>query len=222
MSQQRQFMTRIEGLVGSLSPRDRKLLAGLALFGSVVYVGGLWTTLYSVLDDRAGRVRDAKTQLTEALALQEQYIAAASVLRAQQGRLRQHAGTPVTAFVEKAAGEADLSDALKSVNERGKPEQVGSMSQATWTVDLAKAPLDGLVQFLYEVETSGYPIAVQSATFKASGKPGARVIDLKLDVVVYEVALDEEEPAESPAEADAGSASPSGSVPAGPVSEEAP
>lgn len=199
MSALQRGVTRIEGVVETLSPRDRKLLGGLALSLSVGFVILLWTTLYNVLQDRAGRVRDAKTQLGEALALQEAYVSAAAVLRAQEGRLRQHAGTPVTAFVEKLASEAELSGALKSVNERGKPEQVGSISQATWTIDLLKAPLDAIVEFVFELETSGYPIAVQEATFKASGKPGAKVIDLKLDVVVYEVALDDtpESPEES-------------------------
>ncbi len=190
MSTSKGLAGTIEAQLETLSPRDRRLLVGLMLFGGVVGVGLLWYLLYGVVSDRAARVRDAKAQLTEVLELQGEYVDAAAILRAQESRLRQHAGTPVTAFVERLAGEADLSAALKSVNERGKAESVGSLTQSTWSIDLAKAPLDALVEFLYEMETSGYPIAVQKADFKATGKAGARVIDLKLDVLVYDVALE--------------------------------
>ena len=59
----------IQGQIDAMSSRDRKLLTGLVMFMSFLAVAVLWYGLSSALDSQAGKVRDLKSRLTEALEL---------------------------------------------------------------------------------------------------------------------------------------------------------
>ncbi len=181
-------MDALGSQLDGMSPRDRRLLLGLGAGLALGLVAGTWWLLAGVLEDRASRVREAKLNLETVYEMQAEFAEASKRLQASESRLRSHSATPVTAYVEKLAAEHGLSDKLRSVNARGNPESVGNLEQANYTVDFQKAPLDALVGFLHELESGGYPIQVQEANFKASGKPGERVLDLKLDVLAIRLA----------------------------------
>lgn len=178
----------IEGQLETLSPRDRRLLMGLVSALALGLSVGLWWFLAGVLEDRASRVRDAKNHLEAVYALQDEYVGAAARLQSQEARLKTHAATPVKAYVEKLASDHGLSDQLRSVNGRGNPEMVGNLEQSTFTIDLQKAELQALIELLVDMETGGYPVQVQEANFKSSGKPGEKKIDLRLEVVAIRLA----------------------------------
>ena len=65
----------VERQLENMSQRDRRLLVGLLAFMGLAVVGVLWFVLYNSLEDKASRVRDAKSKLEEVQVLQREYLA---------------------------------------------------------------------------------------------------------------------------------------------------
>ncbi|MFT4625039.1 MAG: type II secretory pathway component PulM, partial [Myxococcota bacterium] len=159
----------VERQLENMSQRDRRLLVGLLAFMGLAVVGVLWFVLYNSLEDKASRVRDAKSKLEEVQVLQREYLAAAAQAEAQETRLRAYQGRPVSAYIEQIAGEQGILDYLRAVNSQGSPEVVGTIKQTIYTVDMQRVPeLDSLVRFLHELETGGYPARVDTANFRTT------------------------------------------------------
>ncbi|MFT5457622.1 MAG: type II secretory pathway component PulM [Myxococcota bacterium] len=179
----------VERQLENMSQRDRRLLVGLLAFMGLAVVGVLWFVLYNSLEDKASRVRDAKSKLEEVQVLQREYLAAAAQAEAQETRLRAYQGRPVSAYIEQIAGEQGILDYLRAVNSQGSPEVVGTIKQTIYTVDMQRVPeLDSLVRFLHELETGGYPARVDTANFRTTVRRDELTYNLKLDLVVYSLA----------------------------------
>ncbi len=176
-------MAFVERQLETLSPRDRKLLVGLFLFFGMVFVGGLWYFLHGVLDDKASRVRDAKSRYAEMQMMQGEYRQASAQLAAQESRLLEFQKEPVTAYVERMATKHGIVEQLRDVSTQGS-ENVGRLVQTRYTVRLQKAPQEALYRFLYELETSGFPATVDQANFKVSYVKREKFMDLNLDLIV--------------------------------------
>jgi hypothetical protein len=176
-------MAFVERQLEALSARDRKLLVGLFVFGGVILIGGLWYFLHGILDDKASRVRDAKSRYAEMQVMQLEYRQAAATLAAQESRLRQYQKQPVTAYIEQVATKHGIVEQLRNVSQQGS-ETVGRLVQTRYSVDIKKAPQENLMRFLYELETSGFPASVEQADFKVSFVKRDKFLDLSLDLVV--------------------------------------
>lgn len=179
-------MARTPGRLDSLSDRDRKLLAFLVLFFGLVGTGILWFSLRSSLNDKAARVRNAKDNYEVLVAMEEAYLDAASTIQASEARLKSSGGERLDAFVEKIAVQTDVRDALHSVDARGT-EKVGNLSQVRYEIQLRKLPLANALDFLYDLETSGYPVSVERATFKTVFVSGTRLVNVNADVVTLSI-----------------------------------
>ncbi len=62
---------------------------------------------------------------------------------------------------------------------------MGTVKQTTFKVELKKLDVQTTVDFLYTLETSGYPLAVQSARFKTLRSGDEKLLTLTLEVVSY-------------------------------------
>ncbi len=171
----------------SLSPRDRRLLLGLLGFGGFLFVFGLWWALSGVLSELGERVRGANDKLGQILVLKTELDQANQRLAAQEDRLAKFRDQPVSAWVEHLAQDHDVQNELRSVDEVDR-ESEGSLEQIQYKVELKKAQYDPMLDFLYGLESSGYPAQIEVATIKSSlGKDKSRVYDLTLEIVVYQV-----------------------------------
>jgi type II secretory pathway component PulM len=177
----------LERQLESLSPRDRRLLAGLLGFGALAVVFGLWWVLSGALSELGGRVYTANEKLGEILAMKSELDQANSRLASQSDRLAQFKSQPVSAWVEKLAQTHGVSNELRSVDEVDRSTE-GSLEQIKYKVELKKAAYDPMLDFLYGLESSGYPAQIEVATIKSSlGKDKTKVYDLTLQIVVYQV-----------------------------------
>ncbi len=179
-------MARTPSRLDSLSGRDRKLLAFLVLFFSLVGTSILWFNLRGSLEDKASRVRSAKDNLEIIVVMEEMYLEAAATILASEERLKTSGGERLDAFVEKIAVQTDVRDALHSVDARGT-EKVGNLSQTRYELQLRKLPLTNALDFLYDLETSGYPVSVKRATFKSVFVSGSRLVNVNADVVTLSI-----------------------------------
>lgn len=178
----------IERQIESLSPRDRRLLFGLFTFGTLVGVSLLSWTLYGLLDDKASRVRTARDNLATARLYQAEYQTAAADLAAQESRLREFEDKRLSAHLEELASKRGVTENLRSVNESGS-EVVGNLKQTRYAVELKDLEHVDAIGFLYELETSGYPVSVDQAEFRAKkARDGASKLDLSLELLVFSLA----------------------------------
>jgi type II secretory pathway component PulM len=178
----------IERQLESLSPRDRKLLIGLVSFIAVVFVSVLWYSLYSVLNDKVSRVRETKSQLEAVRILDAERVDAMAKLESAEARLAQYKGKRVSAHIEEVAQKRDIpQEQLRAVNEVGS-EQVGKVKQTTYKVDLKGLDYSDAYGFIYELETSGYPVHVQTADFRKTFVKKEKKLNVTLELVVFELA----------------------------------
>jgi len=177
----------VERQLESLSPRDRKLLVGLVLFVGVVLVGGLWFTLYGMIDDKASRVRNARSKLEEIRVLQAEYLEAAGRIEEQEARLSQYAGQRVSAYIEQVAAKRGVLEQLRSVNEAGS-EEVGNIKQSTYRIELKRIDYEAAFGFIYELETSGFPTHIDMAQFRTVRSREGKDLDVTLELTVYSLA----------------------------------
>ncbi|MBA2320361.1 MAG: hypothetical protein H0V89_04325 [Deltaproteobacteria bacterium] len=177
----------VERQLETLSPRDRKLLAGLLGFGGLAAVFGIWWVLSGMLSEMGTRVRSSNEKLGQIIALKAELDEANERLAAQEDRLAQFRDQPVGAWVEKLAATHGVQNELRSVDETERNTE-GSLEQVSYKIELKKAAYDPMLEFLYGLESSGYPAQVEVATIKSSlGRDKAKVYDLTLEVVVYQV-----------------------------------
>lgn len=173
----------VEQQLEALSPRDRRLLVGLVLFLLFVITGGFWYMLHSTLQDKASRVAIAKESYARIQKLEAEYRTADGQFQSQKGRLEQAQRQPVTTWVEDLANRHQLRDALSAVRETSR-EQVGDIQQVRYTVEMKRAQQEPLYRFLYELETSGFPAKVETASFRVASVREEKQMDLTLDIMV--------------------------------------
>jgi len=177
----------IERQLEQLSPRDRRLLMGLISFFTVAGLVVLWWTLAGLQADKESRVLAAKNDYLIVSELQAQFQDASERLDAQESRLGQYQGKRVSAHIEEIANNRDVRSSLKAVKESGS-EVVGSIKQTRYNVDLKDLTYQDAVGFLYELETSGYPLSVETAHIRGKKTRDGKKVDVALELVGFSLA----------------------------------
>ncbi len=179
-----------QGIVGAvqaqfdqLSPRDRRLLAGLLAFFGLLFVVFVAMTLRGRLDDKASRVVAHKETLSAMHELQREYAFAAARIEQAEARLREFGSKPLQAYVEETARRVDATDELAV--SRQQSEVVQGVEQTRYKVELRRVPLDAAVQFIYDLETGGYPLRVDAADFKTVTVQGEKFVRVTLELTSY-------------------------------------
>jgi type II secretory pathway component PulM len=184
MDRIRELRARLSEQLEALSTRDRNLFTGLVLGVATVFVGLVTWSLLGVLDDRASRVRTAKDNLNTAQELATEHAILAAKVAAAEARMGEFRPTQVNTYVESWASEAGVLAGLKEVRETSS-QTVGTFRERDYRVDIQGIPLDGVVRFLYRVETSPYPIKVRAARFKVRDPRRERTLDLDLELSTF-------------------------------------
>lgn len=179
------FRAALDAQIEALSPRDRRLLAGLIVFFGLAMSGGIVWMARSLVDDKASRVRVAKDNLEIIQAIADEYDLAEQKIARAEERLKQFENQPGSAYLESVARNNGVIDQL-TVNQQGT-EALGTLRQTNFRADLKRVNLQQTLEFLHEIETSGYPITVTMARFKATGPAEAKVIDLTMELASYQM-----------------------------------
>jgi len=176
----------VQAQLDSLSPRDRKLLAGLIAFLGLLFVGFVALTLRGRLEDKASRVVTAKQSLEAMQELQQEYVVDSKRVDQATERLEEFGDKPLSAYVEETARRVDASDEL-SVSKQQSENQSG-FEQTRYKVDLRRVPLDAALQVIYDLETSGYPLEVDSAELRSIHVKDQTMVRVTLEITAYSLA----------------------------------
>ena len=181
---------RIQDLLAEMSPRDRMLLFALVGFFSVLFLVGSTVVMTSHLDGKHEALTDREYQLQQVEALREEFDAAQAQMVDISEKMETHGKTTLATFLEKAASKAQISDALKEVDQRGVSE-FGGLEETSYAVRVSRITLDQLVGFLYEVETAGFPVRITSMKAKTVYVSGEKFLDINLDMAAVKIVEEE-------------------------------
>ena len=176
---------RFSQLVATMSQRDRALFMGLVLlvYGSVL--GGFWWFGKGILRDTHSRVNDEEQTLATLSGMAADQAAAAADVERIESELKKHEGTDLSTFVEKSAQKIGVSPTLQ-VRERETSED-GNLQSKTYSVEVQKVTLQQVKDFLFELESNGYPLKITGARFKTTTQAGIKVLNVSLDVTAYKL-----------------------------------
>ncbi len=168
----------------AMSTQDRNLLTGLICVVALIFAGVVTYTLQGVITSRAASVIEAKESLVLTQQMAQEYASLRDRIEAAEARMATFRPTQVSTYVETWATTAGVAEGLKEVRETGN-QAVGAYRERDYKVDLQRQDLDGVVKFLYAIETSQYPVEIRSAKFRVMQTRDDRFIDLGLELVTY-------------------------------------
>ena len=174
---------RFGQLVATMTPRDRWLFMGLVLlvYGSVL--GGLWYVGHHMLANVRSRIDDEEQSYATLSGLASDQTSAAADVERIEAELKKNSGTDLSSFVEKAAQKIGIASSLQ-VRERDTSAD-GNLQSKTFSVEVTKVTLQQVKDFLYELESTGYPLKVTGARFKTTSQAGVKMLNVSLDVTAY-------------------------------------
>ncbi|MCB9680367.1 MAG: hypothetical protein H6733_02770 [Alphaproteobacteria bacterium] len=184
MDRIRHLQARAVEIYEALGSRERLQLAIVLLLFGTLFVGLITWQLRTTINDRASRVRSAKENLVQAQEMAAEYSVLQARLQAAEARMGQFKPSQMNTYLERWATGAGVQPNMR-IQPIGEPSVVGSFKEQSVRVQLDDVLLEGLVDFLYAVETSPYPIRVRTAKFKATEKRDERFIDLDMELVAY-------------------------------------
>lgn len=178
------IIANVQQQLETMSPRDRNLLTGLVATLAVLLVLGVAYNLNGVLQDRASRVVNAKNNLRTAQELMQDHAVLSARIASAEARMGEFRANQMNTYVEGWANNAGVLDGLKQVRETGS-QMSGTFRERDYRVEVQRIELEGLLRFVYAVETSPYPIRIRSTRVRVVEQRGERLLDLAVDLVTY-------------------------------------
>ncbi len=175
---------RIQDSTAGLSPRDRKLLVFLVTFTVVCVIGGGFYLLNNSIKSVQNQVEYREETLRSAQMMAVEYQANQETAAAIREKLTEHKGANLSAYLEKAAQSVGIADRLDSVKESSTSVN-GELEEKLYSATLSKLSLEDATNFLYEIESSGFPLVIRNAKFKTRKRNDNREIKLTLDIASY-------------------------------------
>jgi len=181
---------KIQDSTAGLSPRDRKFLLFLVGFMVLGSLSGSVVWMNSSLKNLAGQVEYREDAIKRTKKMATEFQTNESRANEIAAKLEEHKGANLSAHLEKAAQSVGIADRLDSVKESSS-SITGDLEEKLYTASLSKLSLEEATNFLYEIETSGFPLVVQSAKFKTRLRSQVREIKLTLSIAAYSLAATE-------------------------------
>lgn len=182
-------LERLHDLLSGLSPRDRALLLGLVGAGLLAVLVGGAMALSSSLRGQRERLEERELQLRQVSELTAEHASAEAQIEAIEARIREHEGTDLQAFLEKAGKSVGISDRLNAVREKSSSTQ-GTLEDRLYSVTLTKLTLSEYTSFLYEIEGAGYPLKIRSTKVKRRARGEEVTLDVDMDISAFRVVAD--------------------------------
>ncbi len=180
---------RFGELVATMSDRDRKLFIALVIFGVTVVLLGGWWAGGRYLNDLNSRISDRESTLGLLNGIAAEQESAAGQLVKIEEQLRKNEGMELSAFLEKTAQHVGMQASLKGVRNKSTTTE-GTLEEKLYTVELERVPVQQLSDFLYEMESSGYPLKVRSTRMKTLTAAGLKVLNVSMEVSAFRLVED--------------------------------
>lgn len=177
---------RARDQLAAMSPRDRKLLLGLGIGGALLVVFGGIFLMKGALDAREAKVADRQETLRRVHLLAADFADSQAQAEQIEAKIAEHAGTDMSAYLEQVASRTNVGDRLDAVRQKATSEE-GTLQETIYAVSLSKLGQSELATFLYELESTGYPLQVRTMTVKSRRRADEVTLNVDLDIAAYKL-----------------------------------
>lgn len=183
-NQQSSLIGSVRSQIEQLPPRSRRLLGILLILLGIVWMGGLWWWTSSSLAGQEEDLNSRNKTLQQLQLKQVQYRKAEELIASAEQRLGSQKQNPST-FIETKASEHGVRDMLRSID-KVSSEEKGSLKETRYRVSLQKAPLEGTIELVHDIETAGF-MTTENVSYKSQFVKGDRMITSTIDLIAYEL-----------------------------------
>jgi len=181
---------RVQDLLAGMSSRDRRLLLGLVVSGALAILGGAGWWMKGTLTGLESRVESRSDTLHLLKVMAAEHESALGQSEEIKARLKEHEGTDMSSFLEQAAKNSGVADRLNQVREKSTSSN-GVLEEKLYAVALSTLTTDELSSFLFEVETSGYPLQIRTFKVKSRTRKDEKTLNVDMDIAAFRVLEDE-------------------------------
>ena len=176
----------------ALPPRDRMLAAGLIIstfFGGLSF--GVYTMNKTLKIERQEIERIGKSVELIQVLQAEQANLESEVAQIEES-LAKNATTDLSAFLEQSATKSGFNPKEKNMQVREKSTaKDGRLQEKVFSVSLSNLTTEEFAKFLFQTETSGYPLKIQTSTVKRRKRSDGVNLNLSLDIAAYKLVEEE-------------------------------
>ena len=176
----------------ALPPRDRILAVGLIVS---TFFGGLGFGVYSMnkkLNTERQEIERVGKSVELIQVLQAEQAALKSEVAQIEESLAKNATTDLSAFLEQSATKSGFNPKEKNMQVREKStSKDGRLQEKVFSVSLNNLTTEEFAKFLFQTETSGYPLQIQTSTVKRRKRSDGVNLNLNLDIAAYKLVEEE-------------------------------
>jgi len=109
-----------------------------------------------------------------------------------EASLAKNATTDLSAFLEQSATKSGFNPKEKNMQVREKStSKDGRLQEKVFSVSLSNLTTEEFAKFLFQTETSGYPLQIQTSTVKTRKRSDGVSLNLSLDIAAYKLVEEE-------------------------------
>ena len=181
------------GKILELSPdsADANHYLGRIFFDAGDYASAQPLLLHAV-EKTATPVADYVLYLGWLHEMQGSYADASEQLTELEGKVNAYKATKLSAFLEQCADRVQIRDNLKQVKERSVTT-TESLEEKQYTVQLSRVTVEQFANFLYEAETTGFPMIIKSTKVKTTLAAGQKLLEVTFEISAYRLIEEEQE-----------------------------
>ncbi len=192
MSQLQIYKERALDAFAALPPRDRMLAAGLIVS---TFFGGLGFGVYSMnktLKSERQEIERIGKSVELIQVLQAEQASLESEVAQIEESLAKNATTDLSAFLEQSATKSGFNPKEKNMQVREKSTtKDGRLQEKVFSVSLSNLSTEEFSKFLFQTETAGYPLKIQTSTVKRRKRRDEVTLNLSLDIAAYKLVEEE-------------------------------
>ena len=192
MSQLQIIKERALDAFAALPPRDRILAAGLIVS---TFFGGIGFGVYKMnktLKVQRQEIERVGKSVELIQVLQAEQASLESEVAQIEESLAKNATTDLSAFLEQSATKSGFNPKEKNMQVREKStNKDGRLQEKVFSVSLSNLTTEEFAKFLFQTETSGYPLKIQTSTVKRRKRSDGVNLNLSLDIAAYKLVEEE-------------------------------
>lgn len=181
---------RAQDALADMAPRDRGLLLGLVVLATLAVVGGGAWWMHGTIGGLESRVDSRADTLHLLKVMASEHEAAVAQSDEIKAKLKEHSGSDMSSFLEQAAKNSGVADRLNQVREKSVTTN-GVLEEKLYAVALSQLSTEEMSNFLFEVETAGYPLQIRTFKVKSRTRKGDKTLNLDMDIAAFRVVEEE-------------------------------
>jgi hypothetical protein len=186
LNQAGHIIEKIGDALVSMTPRDRMLLIGLVVAFGLTAIGATVYTLSSSLDTIRSDISNANENIAKIEQMKGEQASLKLKVEEIEAKLQANAKTDLSAFLEQSAQKSGIREKLEAVREKSSAKD-GLLQEKTFAVSLRDLSLEELTKFLYAIETSGYPMQVQTCSVRSRKRQEEKTLTVNMDISAFKL-----------------------------------